>query len=228
MGSSRLKVGVDIDGVLINTDSIAYLKFCEQELGWDIDYEVFAKTHSWSKSTGQKSREAIVTAVTAFYGNDEKAQEAIEGAHNALKQISAIADIFLITARMKELRTATENFLAVHLPDVSYQEVSMENSKGKGKRLIDFKIDYFIDDSYEEISSILQEKNIPTILIPFPGFHGNPDWHALVDERIHWLSAWEGLRHDLAPEQQKDIHRQAWEEIVEVVLLPNREKVSHI
>src|SRR3989344_539673 len=218
MTKNRLKVGVDIDGVLVDTDASAYLRFCEKELGWKINYELFASTHSWRDAAGQHEQEAIGNSFEQFLASVEAAQQPIDGAHDALKRIGTVADIFLITARTKTVRRATEKFLQTHLPDIRYHEISMENLDNKAQRIIDFGIHFFIDDSYREISRILQHQDVRTKIIPFPAFHGAPNWQGLQDDRIHWLSAWENYRTDASLLQQAAIRKNAWEEIVQVVL----------
>jgi len=217
MNQERLQVGVDIDGVLVDTDPEKYLRFCEKEFGWQTDYETYKKTHSWHLATGQNSDEMIGETFKRFIINVEQSQKPIEGAHAALKKLGRITDIYLITARTGMLRQVTEKFIQAHLPDVPYHELSMGNLGKKEQRIVDFKLDYFIDDSYREILHILSNQILSTTIIPFPTFYGTQRWKNIKDERIHWLSVWKEITHNLNTERQSNIRRRAWEEITQVI-----------
>lgn len=216
--SRRLKIGVDIDGVLIDTDARAYLEFCESELGWEADYKIYEKTHSWFQATKQDSSEVLARGFERFITEVEKSQHPIDGAHDALKKLGEIADIYLITARAGMLRQVTETFLKKHLPDVHYHELSMDNVENKTPSIINFGIDYYIDDSYREISLILQDKTVETIVIPFPAFHGVPEWETISDQRMRWLSVWDTINHNIDTNHQPTIRKKAWEEITNIIL----------
>lgn len=213
---TRLKIGVDIDGVLIDSDVYEWMNFCERQFGWDIDYEIFKETHSLLQAV-QKTRPEMSRAFEQFIDQVEEAQKPVQGAHDALKKLGKMADIFLITARGGTVRDVTEKFLREHLSDVRFQEISMDNLEGKVKQIISFGIDYFIDDSYREVSLILQNHSVSTKIIPFPGFHGMDRWGEVNDTRIHWLKAWEAIEDGLAPEYHPEIRKAAWEEIVEFI-----------
>lgn len=46
----KLIIGWDVDGVLIHYKEILFLRFVEQE-GFYVNYDMFAETHDWFKST---------------------------------------------------------------------------------------------------------------------------------------------------------------------------------
>lgn len=210
----RPRIGVDIDGVLIDMDPKAFLGFCERELGWSVDYKAFEETHAWYKATGITSDEEISKAFERFIHEVEDSQQPIEGAHDALKKIGANADIYLITARTGIMRRITEEFLERYLPDVRYAEISMGNLQGKAQKIIDFDVDYYIDDSYREISAILEHNTVTTTVIPFPPFHSFKRWHTIKDPRVHWLRVWEEIADGMDMTQHPEIRKKAWEEIV--------------
>lgn len=219
MSDTKLTIGIDIDGVLIDTDQNAYLQFCEQKLGWAVDYKALADTHSWYAATGgNKTAEEIGGAFERFITEVEQSQQPIGGAHEALKEIGEKADIYLITARTGILRTVTEEFLQAHLPDVRYVELSMDNLENKAPQIITFGIDYYIDDSFREIGYILQADAVKTTVIPFPAFHSVQRWRGMSDERIHWLPVWQELEDGMEKQMHPTIRRKAWEEIKEYFL----------
>ncbi len=218
MANQRLKIGVDIDGVLIDTDPRAYLEFCEKELGWNIDYKAFEETHAFYRATGVTSHEEISAAFERFIHETENAQGPIDGAHDALKALQKHADIYLITARTGMMRKITEDFLQEHLPDVQYMEISMGNVNGKAPQIINFGVDYYIDDSYREIAAILEDSTVTTKIIPFPPFHSFQRWNSIRDDRIHWLDVWKKIPADLDMSKHPEIRKRAWEEIVSHIL----------
>lgn len=218
--NNRLKVGVDIDGVLIDSNEYAYLNFLEKKLGWNIDYAVFQQTHSWYQATGQNSSAVLGDAFGQFLIEVENAQKPIDGAHDALKKLSSVADIFLVTARVGALRGITEDFLQTHLRDIRYHEISMDNVENKAPRVISFDLDYYIDDSHREISLILADSSISTNIIPFPSFHGRQRWRGMSDKRIYWLSVWNEIQDGIDISRHPEIRRAAWKEIVQIILEP--------
>ena len=217
MTSHRLKIGVDIDGVLIDMDPKEYLEFCAKEFGWNTSYEIFQQTHSWAQATGQVDEEIVSRGFEHFLASVEDAEYPIEGAHNALRKLGTIADIYLITARSDSTLEKTESFLRKHLPDVQYIEISMGNAENKLQPVVDFTLDYFIDDSYRQMSLLVKNKDIATKLIPFPSFHSTNRWSELEDERLIWLKAWDEVRENVSVETRKEIYKHAWEEI-EVII----------
>ncbi|MCE9643136.1 MAG: hypothetical protein K8Q97_02295 [Candidatus Andersenbacteria bacterium] len=221
MNSKRLKVGVDIDGVLIDMDPKHYLDFCAREFGWNTSYAVYAQTHSWQQATGQSDSSVMSRAWGVYIEAIEDAQFPIEGAHDALREIGRIADIYLITARASSQLEATERAIRKHLPDIQYIELSMNNLQNKIQPILDFGIDYYIDDSYREISELAKHEDIKTILIPFPslyGFHATKKWDELKNERLVWLKAWNNVSDDSSDQQKKAVYHQAWDEIQEIIL----------
>ena len=212
-----MKIGVDIDGVLIDTDTKGYLDFCREKLGWQTDYESFRKTHSWFVGTGQTNLSVMTKAMLRFISEVEGSQKPIEGAHKALKQLSEIADIYLITSRGGLIREVTEACLAQHLPDMPYKELSMDNTNKKTDSIITFGVDYYIDDSLWEISEILKNKSVATTIIPFPAFHGVPKWEEINDPRIHLLSIWKEIKDDTEATRYPELRQKAWKEIVEFI-----------
>lgn len=219
MNTKRLKIGIDIDGVLIDTDQEAYLRHCKEDLGWDIDFKVFFETHSWYKATkDKKTTEELGHAFEQYIADIEDSQHPIDGAHDALKTLSEVADLYLITARRGVLRSITEEFLQEHLPDIRYQEVSMDNIEAKARRVIEFGVDYYIDDSFREISLILRDRSVDTVVIPFPAFHGVHKWQELQDSRMHWLSVWDEVKDGMSATQHPEIRKKAWEEIVDMII----------
>ena len=217
MSLNRLKIGVDIDGVLIDMDPKKYLEFCAKEFGWNTNYEIYAQTHSWSQATGQTDEAAISHAWGQYLETIEDAQSPIEGAHDALLELGKTADIYLITARSNSQLKATEEVLRKHLPDVQYIELSMGNVLNKIQPVIDFGIGYYIDDSYREIVLILQNKEITTKVIPFPSFHATKRWDSLQDDRLIWLSAWDAVEQDMEPIKRRLVYKNSWEEIQEII-----------
>ncbi len=217
MSSNRLKIGVDIDGVLIDMDPKKYLEFCAKEFGWNTNYEIYAHTHSWPQATGQAEEAVISQAWGKYLETVEDAQSPIEGAHSALRELGEIADIYLITARSSSQLKATEDVLRKHLPDVRYVELSMGNVLNKIQPVMDFGIDYYIDDSYREIVLMLQNKEITTKIIPFPSFHATKRWDGLEDSRLIWLSAWDSVEQELDAPERKAIYMQSWEEIKAII-----------
>jgi uncharacterized HAD superfamily protein len=217
MSSNRLKIGVDIDGVLIDMDPKKYLEFCAKEFGWKTDYEVYAQTHSWPQATGQTEEAVISHAWGTYLETIEDAQSPIEGAHDALRELGKTADIYLITARSNSQLKATEEVIRKHLPDVQYIELSMGNVLNKIQPVIDFGIDYYIDDSYREIVLILQNKEIATKIIPFPSFHATKRWDELEDDRLIWLKTWDAVGQDMEASKRKLVYKNAWEEIREII-----------
>ncbi len=217
MPSNRFKIGVDIDGVLIDMDPKKYLEFCAREFGWKTNYEIYAQTHSWSDATGQSDEAVISNAWGKYLETVEDAQTPIEGAHAALKELAKIADIYLITARSNSQLEATEEILRKHLPDVQYIELSMGNVLNKIQPIMDFGVDYYIDDSYREILLMLQNKEIKTRIIPFPSFHATKRWDGLEDSRLIWLTAWDSVEQDMDHTARKAIYKDAWEEIKNIV-----------
>lgn len=218
MAQRRLRIGIDIDGVLIDTDPKDFLDFCEKELGWNVNYEVYMDTHSWLTATGQASDRAIGEAFEQFVIQVEESQKPIDGAHDSLKNIAKVADMYLITARAGILRQVTEEFMGAHLPDVTYHGLSMDNFEKKSGQILDFGVDFYIDDSYREISLILQNGAVNTKIIPFPAFHGAHRWDEVEDDRVHWLSVWDDVEHGLPGDLQVSIRKKAWEEIAGIVL----------
>lgn len=218
----KIRIGIDIDGVLIDTNYHAFLEYCEKKLGWKISYEKFSQTHSWDAATG-KSESEITSAFYHYLSDTEHSQKPIEGAYKALQKLGEIADIYLITARFEDLRETTTNFLNEHLGEILYKEISMSNTEKKAQRIREFNLDYFIDDSFREVSAILQDTTIKTKIIPFPSFHGQPDWSELKnDPRIIWLQVWRVITNKLTAGLQAEIHKKAWEEIVEEIVSPLR------
>lgn len=218
MTQRQIKVGIDIDGVLIDIEPKIFLEFCKKEQGWNTSYEVFTSTHSWQAATGGKTDLEIGKAFEKFMIQAEVSQKIIEGAHTALKQIGQIAHLYLITARVGALREVTEEFIKTHLLDVNFQEISMDNMDNKAARIIDFDLDYYIDDSHREIKFILKHSHIKTTLIPFPSFHSDYNWNDVDDERIHWLSAWRDVRPTAEEALQAATRKKAWQEIAELVM----------
>jgi len=213
----RLKIGVDIDGVLITMDTKQYLEFCAKQFGWNASYDVYVQTHSWIQATGQTDDALISHAWGVYLETIENAQQPIEGAHDVLRALGNSADIYLITARPVDQLEATEAILRKHLPDVKYIELSMSNRENKIQPIIDFNIDYYIDDSYSEISAILENKNIQTNIIPFPSFHATTRWDGLEDDRLIWLKAWDSVEVAVSDEEKKGVYRKAWEEIGNII-----------
>lgn len=218
----KIKIGIDIDGVLIDTNYQAFLGYCEKKLSWKIDYERFSQTHSWVFATG-KSEPEITSAFYHYLSDTEHSQKPIEGARKALQKLSDIADIYLITARFEDLRATTANFLNEHLGGILYKEISMSNVEKKAQRIREFNLDYFIDDSFREVSMILQDATVRTKIIPFPSFHGHPDWSVLKrDPRIVWLGVWQKTNNEIVEELQAEIRQKAWVEIVKEITKTSR------
>lgn len=216
----KLKVGVDIDGVLIDMDPKTFLNFAKEKFGWKVNYEVFRQTHSWKKATGVESSDVFTPVLRAYFEQVENSQHPIEGAHDALRKISEQAEIHIITARFELIRDITEEYLQKFLPDVSYNELHTENWENKAGKVKDLDLDYYVDDSMTEISIILEDTSLRTQIIPFPGFHGmQSGWDAIQDERIHWLPVWEELKvGNISKEAQSQIHKRAWEQIADLIL----------
>lgn len=217
MSLKRIKIGIDIDGVLIDMDPEKYLEFCAKQLGWKTNYEIYTQTHSWSQATGQNEEAVISHAWGQYLETVEDAQSPIEGANTTLKELGENADIYLITARSNSQLEATEEVLRKHLPDVQYIELSMGNVLKKIQPIMDFGLDYYIDDSYREILLMLQNKEIKTIIIPFPSFHATNRWDGLEDSRLIWLAAWDDVEQGLSPAKRSAVYKKAWEEIKDIV-----------
>ena len=217
--TSPLKIGIDIDGVLIDTDDIAYLNYCEKELGWNINYAEFKKSHSWSIATGQNSL-AMSDAFREFLSSNKQSQKLIPGAVDAISKLATIAEIFLITSRRDILRDFTEHFIKQHLNGINDITLSMDNYENKSPRLDEFNLNYFIDDSHTEISKILENDKLKTQIIPFPTFHVQPDWSKIkINEHVIWLNTWQDITIDIDQSCKENIQQKAWEEISQRVCL---------
>jgi uncharacterized HAD superfamily protein len=211
--TSPLKIGVDIDGVLVDTDNIAYLNYCETVLGWNIDYPEFKRSHSWPASTGKTAVDMAV-AFRGFLSTSEHSQKPVSGACDFLLKISRKADIFLITARKDTLKDITEEFVNNYLSEISNVTLSMDNHENKTPRLLEYELDYFIDDSITEISKIIEADNLKTQIIPFPTFHIQSDWSKIKNNKnIIWLDVWNHVNDNLDKKQKEAVQKKAWEEI---------------
>jgi uncharacterized HAD superfamily protein len=213
----KLKLGVDIDGVLVHTDERAYLRFCEEHLGWSINYEIFEKTHSWRDATGQQDEKALMEAFQGFLDTAEGAQKPIAGACDALRAISMVADIYFITARGIDLKAVTAEFIANHVFDIQDQQLSMGNLENKAKPIREYGVDYYIDDSFRELSLIIKNQAINTTIIPFPSAHSLMKKDNIQDPRLHWVAAWEDVHAAASPSDHAGIWQRAWEEISHII-----------
>jgi len=215
--TTTLKVGVDIDGVLVNTDNIAYLNYCETVLGWNIDYPEFKRSHSWPASTG-KTSDDMSKAFRGFLLTNDQNQKPVSGACDSLLRISRKADIFLITARKDTLKDTTEDFVKRNLSEIPNVILSMDNHETKTPRLLEYELDYYIDDSITEISKIIEEDNLKTQIIPFPTFHIQSDWSKIKNNKnIIWLDVWRHIEENLNKPQKEGIQKRAWEEIEQLI-----------
>jgi len=110
------RIGIDLDEVLTHFLS-AFLEFQNKTYNTDYTTHDFDTYNYWE--VFQEPKETTIQKVYAFHKTKYFQDMApIQDAQSALQKLSSKYDLYLITARQKEVQTPTEQWIQQHFPDI--------------------------------------------------------------------------------------------------------------
>lgn len=175
----KLNIGIDIDGVLGDFNSI-YWPWHNKQFGTNIDPEVDCNEYDYSKILKAKGfdidLQTEVDRVSEFLENPNLVESipVIPGAKEGVKILSQVADLYVITARFTHAKNSTIKWVQENFPDVFKEVISTGSSYGVGqfkltKAIIGekYKLDWMIEDAVFHAKEML-EIGVRTILLEQP------------------------------------------------------------
>lgn len=173
----RLKIGVDIDGVL--ADIVArMLPLLSRECGRPVVHEDIVCYRFSEALNIPEERVAVLMEEIALDGHYEAAP-VVEGAVESLLQLEHHT-IWLVTARPERTRSQTTRWLAQH--GLRYHQLVFTTAAAKARQGDGF--DLFIEDNLETTLGLSAE-GIPVLLFDRPW-----NQHAILPDNVTRVSAW--------------------------------------
>lgn len=126
-----MKIGIDIDEIVVEYTK-HYLELCEASLGKKFLFEEISQFNLWKIL--EISREEVNSIAKEF--NDKglmEKQEFIEGAKEAINNLSKDNNLFFITSRPPHIKERTVRFFNGHFSEVDLEIIFSEKLNGNEK-----------------------------------------------------------------------------------------------
>ena len=175
----NLNIGVDIDGVLGDFNAVYWL-WHNKKFGTNIDPVTDCIDYDYSKILAAKGFDVYLqTEVDRIYKflSDSKhvlSIPVIPDAKQGVKQLSEIADLYVITSRFTDFKISTEEWVQKNFPGVFKDVISTGSSYGVSKSSStkaiigeQLNLDWMIEDAIYHAKEML-EINVQTILLEQP------------------------------------------------------------
>lgn len=215
MQADKPCIALDCDGVILHYEEELFLIWCRDELGWNIDVEMFRKTHQWYEATGGKANADIAPQFVRFLRENEHVQEVIEGARTGLLELYRHFDIVMVTARREDLDSVTMQQLKRERIDHVFSTIIWGAREEKGVVVQEFGARAVVDDCISELRAVL-DMDIDTTIIQFPSFRGAQQ-PGIDDPRVHRLDACNRVHEGVDTLARPQLWKSAWQELVEVL-----------
>jgi uncharacterized HAD superfamily protein len=157
----RLRIGLDVDDVTIDFIH-AFIKEAEPFLGVKFDH----LPRMWDCSDcgiTQAEKDRVIQHLTSIRNWYMRATEALPGVKELMPRLSALNDLFFITARIETagIQTLKQTQMQLASLGIPYPTVLIAKSKGPLVRAL--ALDAFIDDKPENLSDIERTPGIKPI-----------------------------------------------------------------
>jgi hypothetical protein len=164
-----MKIGVDIDGVLIDFYS-SFVNFYNKRYNGNLNIEDLTD-HNFSKIFNISTEEAY-NIVLEFYETKEFEDSLlIDKSKEAIEKLGKDNEIFFITSRPEKIKERTQKKLKEIFPDLNFEvhhaKEYVGDNKYKSEICVNNKIDLMIEDSVENVNKIAK-KGIKCFLINRP------------------------------------------------------------
>lgn len=173
---TRLKIGIDIDGVI--TDFVStFIEVINEKYNIRFGHED-VKEHDLYKVLGISEDEAKKLIIETLDKDLQPQPYAID----ELNKLNREHDIFLITARPHNTRNITEQWLYKH--GIKYKELIYldEGKKHKLKEQSNLKLDVIIDDNLKDIINWIDKVQLIIIL--------NHPWNKSLNIKNNFIRAY--------------------------------------
>lgn len=187
-------IGIDIDGVLADAGA-GLVDFHNENYGTNLTFEDM-KDYDLTKVWGGTQEEAI-EKVNEFYKSEHfKRLKPIEGAKEAVQNLSKNHDLVVITSRHEGISKLTKEWLSEHFPQITEIRLTNEwknfgKSSEKSKMCQQLLVEVMIEDSLDYAKSCAF-CGVKTFLIDCP-------WNQTEEklpERVIRVDSWkEILKH---------------------------------
>jgi len=145
------KIGVDIDEVVVEFFR-KYLELFNKKFNHNLKFEDITSFHIWDVVNIPK--EASLELIREFYDSEDfYTLPLVDGAKDALGELSQKYKIYFITSRPEQVREKTFNFLKKHLEklifSLHFSGGVWGEHKSKGEICEELGIDVFIEDNFD-------------------------------------------------------------------------------
>jgi hypothetical protein len=209
-----LKVGLDIDGVLLYYPEPALLQWLREKCEFPVDDEEYWQTDNLIAATGWQSEHLV-----KFFEKWSHVQKKVSGAHSALHYLVRHgAELHLITGRSCALQDLTMNLLQRLFYSVQFSSHWFGYYGAKADMVRKTECQVVIEDSRHEIESMLPYVDNTTCIIQFPRFSREGEHQPVIDDsRVIRLHACDKVDVRTAQDQMF-VWEEAWREIRSIVL----------
>lgn len=208
----RRRVGLDIDGVLLQARPLKFLQFCRDQFGWKVDIEAFNQTHDWELAIPERKGIEVGEVFAQYLIQHPESQTGIPGARAFLEEFSELCEYHLITARQSMLAKPTLDALVREYPGVRFLSITWDAGGIKGINIRALELIFYAEDSASEIVAIVQHPDVSGSIVHFP----NPWLRFLSIEhpQVHQLEACKQLLDcaALTPDCYPTLQENAWQE----------------
>lgn len=160
MSENKITLGSDADGVLAYSQ-LPIIKEAKKRFGIDLPYKEWTSHDLLFYQAIKLSGESPATVAAWLFSNEvmEKSPP-IPGSKEAIRYLSTLANIHVVTGRPGSQRKTTEDWVRKHFPSIQYvhlrEEGALEkNNEFKNRTLQELQADVFIEDDERMIQAIL-------------------------------------------------------------------------
>ncbi len=200
--AKNLNIGIDIDGVLGDFNSI-YWAWHNENFGTDINPGTDCIEYDYSKILKAKGfdidSEAEVNRIGEFLENCDLVESipVIPGSRKGVEQLHNIANLYVITSRFAHAKEATERGIQSNYPGLFTKVISTGSSYGVNQSQLTkamvgkhYKLDWMIEDAVYHAKEML-EIGVQVVLLEQPwnkdvdfkheNLYRAKDWKEVVD-----------------------------------------------
>lgn len=173
---SKLKISLDIDGVLTDVDLMVIKLFNKRfRTSYGLkDLDDWNVVSYWAKKQGLSDKDATALLNSYWYETPEIHRNALimPGAFCLAKQLSEspLVDLYIRTSRHeKDFGKPTRLWFDENLPFIDHQKIVFDN---KVEEIIKINPDIHIEDSPKDAEEIIKKTKAFVIMVPFPYNYG--------------------------------------------------------
>lgn len=173
---SKLKITLDIDGVLTDVD-VAIINLFNKRFGTNYqlkDVDSWSAIYNWARKEGLPDDEATALQNSYWYETPAIHRNAlmVPGAFSLVRQLSKspLVDLYIRTSRHeKDFGRPTHLWFDENLPFINHQIIGFDN---KVEEVLRINPDIHIEDSAKDAETIIENTRAFVILVPYPYNYG--------------------------------------------------------